>query len=221
MSLNKEILATIQKAGAAVFDAEAQLKAAVKSYGERVQAAMGSNPYHLGNDSLFENWKLVARLSQTMTGMEEELRKVYQVATELNDDEHSSVTAMPALSAPVHLSPRGVVTPSDQKATLAVTDVKIKKANKTSKATTATGLKSAPILPKSSSGKAAVLPKNAVTLLKHLGAVLNVKDFTEFNQTKASQATGIPLGSMTASLKRLLTDGHLAVGPTGQYKLAQ
>ena len=113
---------------------------------------------------------------------------------------------------------------------MAATDVKIKKIKKTPKfkktpksarARTATPLKPAPTLPKRSSGKAALLPKNAVTLLKHLGAVLNLNDFTEFNQTKASQATGIPMGSMTASLKRLVADGHLVVGPTGQYKLAR
>ena len=94
MSLNQELLATIQKAGAAVFDADAQLKLAVKAYAERVHAAVGSDPYHLGNDALFENWKLVARLSQTMSAMEEELRKVYQVASELNDDASSTVTTM-------------------------------------------------------------------------------------------------------------------------------
>lgn len=221
MSLNKEMLATIQKAGAAVFDADAQLRLAVKAYGERVHAAVGSNPYHLGNDALFENWKLVARLSQTMTGMEEELRKVHQVASELNDDESSTVTAMPALPAPALSSPPAGVARIDQKATLAATDVKIKKTNKTPKAKTAPALKSTPTLPKNSSGKAALLPKNAVMLLKHLGTVLNVKDFTEFNQTKASQATGIPLGSMTASLKRLMADGHLVAGPNGQYMLAK
>ncbi|MDI1246227.1 MAG: hypothetical protein PSV24_12575, partial [Rhodoferax sp.] len=64
MSLNKELLATLQKAGAAVFDANAQLKLAVASYGERVHEAVASNPFHLGNDTLFENWKLVARLSK-------------------------------------------------------------------------------------------------------------------------------------------------------------
>ena len=39
MPQNKELLATIQKAGAAVFDADAQLKLAVRNYGERVHAA--------------------------------------------------------------------------------------------------------------------------------------------------------------------------------------
>ena len=100
MSVNKELLATLQKAGAAVFDADAQLKLAVTRYGERVQAAVASNPFHLGNDTLFENWKLVARLSQTVAAMEEDLKNVYQMAGALSDVEPSLPELMPALSAP-------------------------------------------------------------------------------------------------------------------------
>jgi hypothetical protein len=49
--------------------------------------------------------------------------------------------------------------------------------------------------------------------------VLNAKNFSSINQTAASRATGIPLGSMTASLKRLITGGQVVSGPAGQYKL--
>jgi hypothetical protein len=227
MSLSKAMLETIQKAGAAVFDADAQLKLTVKAYGERLHAAVGSNPYHLGNDALFENWKLVARLSQTMTGMEEELRKVYQVASELSDVEPPALAAIPALGAPGLASlPSGVSPVASKSASavktsvgkpdaLAATDVKIKKTRPlaTPKATTP--------LPKGPSVKGPVLPMNAVTLLKHLGTVLTPRGFASISQTEVSQATGIPLGSMTASLKRLVNDGHVLAGPNGQYKLAR
>lgn len=220
MSLSKSMLDAIQKAGAAVFDADAQLKLAVKAYGERVHAAVGSNPYHLGNDTLFENWKLVARLSQTMAGMEEELRKVYQVATELSDDELSSVTAIHALPAPDVSTPAGVAR-VDKKATLAATDVKIKKAKTSKTSKQAAAPKSAPTLPKGNAAKATTLPKNAVILLKHLSAVLTTTGFADLSQTKVAQATGIPLGSMTAAIKRLVAAGHVVAGPAGQYKLAK
>ena len=215
MSSPKAMLDAIQKAGAAVFDADAQLKLAVKTYGDRVHAAVALNPYHLGNDALFENWKLVARLSQTMTGMEEELRKVYQVAAELNDDEPSSATVMSVLPAPELVSPPAVVSRADSKDALAATDVKIKKSK------VVTIRKSAATLRKKASPKEAVLPRNAANLLKHLGELLNAKKFTEINQTKLAQATGIPLGSMTASLKRLVAAGHVAAGPNGHYKLVR
>ncbi len=227
MSLSKAMLEALQKAGSAVFDADAQLKLTVKAYGERLHAAVGTNPYHLGNDALFENWKLVARLSQTLTGMEEELRKVYQVASELSDVEPPALAAMPALGAPERTSlPSGVSpvasksasavkTAADKTNTLAATDVKIKKTRLSVKPKAATPL------PKGQTAKTIALPKNAVTLLQHLGTVLTAKAFASISQTQVSKATGIPLGSMTAALKRLVVDGHILAGPNGQYKLAK
>lgn len=215
MSLNKDLFAAIQQAGAAVFHADEQLKLAVKAYGERVHAAVGSNPYHLGNDALFENWKLVARLSQTMTAMEEELRNVYQVANELSDDEPFLTAAMQSLPTPEFASPLAMVSWVDSNGTSVATDAKIKKAKKK------TATKSAPTLPKRGSVKATALPKNAAALISHLRAVLNTRGFVELSQTKVSQATGIPLGSMTASLKRLVADGYLVTRPNGQYSLAK
>ena len=215
MSSPKAMLDAIQKAGAAVFDADAQLKLAVKAYGDRVHAAVGLNPYHLGNDALFENWKLVARLSQTLTGMEEELRKVYQVTAELNDDEPSSATVMSALPAPELASPPAALSRGDRKDTLAATDVKIKKSKSATIRTPVASLST------KGSPKDVILPKNAALLLKHLRTLLNAKEFKEVSQTKAAQVTGIPLGSMTASLKRLMAAGHVAAEPNGHYKLTR
>jgi hypothetical protein len=207
MSLNKELLATIQKAGAAVFDADAQLKLAVKSYGERVHAAVGSNPFHLGNDTLFENWKMVARLSKTVAAMEEDLRNVYRIVGELSDVQPSLPDLMPALSAP---SP-DVSAPSDATlvadSSLTATDVKIKKKEKIPTA------KPSPVL-------ATPAPNNAARLLKHLRGVLSTKDFATVNQTAVAKATGIPMGSMTAALKRLVAAGHVQANRFGMFKLA-
>lgn len=86
MSLSNSTLSAIQRVGGAAFTADAKLKKSVRQYAERVNAAMAANPYGLGNDALFENWKGVARLSQTLAGIEEELRKVYRVARELTED---------------------------------------------------------------------------------------------------------------------------------------
>ena len=54
MSLSNSTLSAIQKAGAAAFTADVKLKSAVKEYAERVNAAIATNPYNLGNDALFE-----------------------------------------------------------------------------------------------------------------------------------------------------------------------
>jgi hypothetical protein len=206
MSLNKELLATIQKAGAAVFDVDAQLKLAAKSYGERVQAAVGSNPFHLGNDTLFENWKMVARLSKTVAAMEEDLKNVYQMAGALSDVEPSLPDMMPALSAP---APAVSVTAAPSfvaDSSLAATDVKIKRKKRIPAA------KPGPV-------QATPLPTNAARLLKHLRYVLKTKGFAAVNQTAVAKATGIPMGSMSAALKRLVAAGHVQTNGSGMFKL--
>jgi hypothetical protein len=204
MSLNKELLASLQKAGAAVFEADAQLKLAVLSYGERVQTAVGSNPFHLGNDTLFENWKMVARLSQTLAAMEADLKNVYQMAGALSDVEPSLPELMPALSAPEPQAPAATASPLAAASRLAAPDVKIKRKKRASVA------KPAPASP---------LPSNADKLLKHLRYVLKTKSFAPVNQTAVAKATGIPLGSMTAALKRLVVAGRLLANDAGQFKL--
>ena len=206
MSLNKELLATLQKAGAAVFDADAQLKLAVTSYGERVQAAVGSNPFHLGNDTLFENWKMVARLSKTVAAMEEDLRNVYQMAGALSDVEPSLPELIPALSAPAPDDAAETASPLAADSSLAATDVKIKRKIRRAAAKPGPGL-------------ATPLPTNAARLLKHLRYVLKTKSFAPVNQTAVAKATGIPLGSMTAALKRLVAAGFLQANDSGQFKL--
>lgn len=208
MSLNQELLDALQKAGAAVFDADAQLKLVVKSYGDRVHAAVGSNPFHLGNDTLFENWKLVARLSKTVAAMEEDLRKVYQIAGALSDVEPSLPELMPALPAPAPASPAEVAAPFAADSSLAATDVKIKRR----KRKRIPAAKPGPV-------SAMPLPGNAARLLKHLRYVLKTKSFAPVHQTAVAKATGIPLGSMTASLRRLVAAGHVRANADGMFKL--
>ena len=103
MSLSTSTLSAIQKVGAAAFTADEKLKAAVKKYAERVNDAMVTNPYGLGNNTLFETWKVVARLSQTMAGIEQELKKVYLVASELAADDHPDGVQVLSLAAPASL----------------------------------------------------------------------------------------------------------------------
>ena len=112
MSLSSSTLAAIQKAGAAVFVADEKLKQAAQNYAERVNAAIAGNPYHLGNDALIENWKTVARLSQTIAGIEAEIKKVFQVAAELTGEDQPSVVSAPIQVAPKRAVKQAVVAPA-------------------------------------------------------------------------------------------------------------
>ncbi len=213
MSLSKTTLSAIQQAGAAVFAADAELKNSVKDYAERVNAAMAANPFGLGNDALFENWKMVARLSQAMTGIEQELKKVHALASELTGDDGPADHVLPALSVPLaaQLSrPEFVVaTPPDT----APTDV-VPKAGQKKVAGKAPAKKPAAASPP-------VLGGNPTKLLRHLQRLLNTRDFVAVNLSAAGLATGIPSGSVNAAAKKLLETGRLLAGPDGRFKLAK
>lgn len=214
MSLSKTTLSAIQQAGAAVFAADTALKTSAQDYAMRVNAAMAANPFGLGNDALFENWKLVARLSQTMAGIEEELKKVHQLATELTGDDGPAAHGLPALAAPAAEPLAGVV------ADIAATDV-VAKARKKTSASKAT--RQVPAQPPSRPAVAAPAASggNSAKLLQHLEQIMKTKDFVAINQRAAGVATGIPTGSVNAALKKLIATGRLVAGTDGRFKLAK
>lgn len=216
MSLSNATLAAIQHAGTAIFAADVELKTTVKQYSDRVNEAMLSNPFGVGNDALFENWKIVARLSQTMTGIEAELKNIFRVASDLAADDQPSEKNVLAIAAPEPLG-EGEASRSD----VTPTDVVVKIKKKT--------LKSGPRVTKKSqrtaksSGTSAdqsALGGNAVKLLRHFEHVLNTNQFTNIQQSAIANEIGIPLGSMTAAIKKLLTTGWIIAGPTGGLILA-
>jgi hypothetical protein len=213
MSLSKTTLSAIQQAGAAVFAADAELKNSVKDYAERVNAAMAANPFGLGNDALFENWKLVARLSQTVAGIEEELKKVHALASELTGDDGPADHALPALSAPLaaqRSTPELLVATAPD---IAPTDVVAKAGQKK-------GARKV-ITKKPAAASPPVLGGNPTKLLRHLQRLLNARDFMAVNLSAAGLATGIPAGSVNAAVKKLLEIGLLLAGPGGRFKLAK
>ncbi|MDI1243993.1 MAG: hypothetical protein PSV24_01160, partial [Rhodoferax sp.] len=138
--------------------------------------------------------------------MEEDLKNVYQIAGALNDVEPSLPQLMPALSAPAPETSVEVAAPLAANSSLAATDVKIKRKKR------AAAVKPGPVL-------ATPLPSNAERLHKHLRYVLKTKGFAPINQTAVAKATGIPLGSMTAALKRLMAAGHVQTNDAGMFKL--
>jgi len=279
MSISASTLSALQKVGAAAFTADDKLKKEIALYAQRVNTAVFSNPYNLGNDSLIESWKVVARLSKTLSGIEEELRNIYRIAGELAEDDLPSVRETRALAAPTPApaDTKKVVKKSEAKAVnLTATTVKVKKVVKkqlpkaTAVASTAAKSKktatkspaakkvvasaSLPIKPvkkapvtkaktvvaapapasakAQSTGKtkkvkatsAAVttqeLTGNSAKLLAHLQTTLNMEAFEHLNQTNLFKETGIPLGSIGATLGRLTKAGRLVAGPQGSYKLA-
>ena len=198
MSLTSSTLVAIQQAGAAVYAADADLKQATQTYAARVAAAMEANPFGLGNDALFQNWKTMARLSQSMTAIEAELKKIYFVAEDVADPDAPAAIPLPALASPVGAT---------------ATDAVVK-------STTRKGTRGR--RPERRSGATSVrfpLPSNAAKLLRHLETVLNANDFQVIKPTACARLVGMPLGSVSAAIKNLVAGGHLVSGSAGSFKL--
>ena len=290
MPISASTLSALQKVGAAAFAADDKLKKEIALYAQRVNTAVFSNPYSLGNDALIESWKVVARLSKTLSGIEEELRNIYRIANELAEDDQPSVRETPALAAPTPapVATKKAANKSAAKAVdLTATTVKVKKAVKkqapkaaapaaktaakpaakvaatpaakdkktVAKPQAAKKVATPAALPTKAVKKAAVttvkaevaapakakakpiakatqvkaakaaaptqeLAANPAKLLAHLQTILNAEAFAHLNQTVLFKETGIPLGSIGATLGRLTKAGRLVAGPQGSYKLA-
>ena len=98
--LPPEVLSAIKTAGSAISEADAALQVALKDYAAQVATAMGSNPFDVGNDTLFEEWKNVARISQAVTRIEQELRQVHEMTSQIAGVKLIAATPTREISAP-------------------------------------------------------------------------------------------------------------------------
>jgi hypothetical protein len=206
MALPAQTLAAIQAAGAAVYAADAALKEAVQSYADQVKLAMAVNPFDMGNDSLFDDWKTVARLSRAVGQVEAEFQKIYNAATDLPAGAIPAMLTMPSLTAPQAsaISDMSMVREID------ATDAVIKKVPRKIKA----AAKAKPAAPQSAS-----LGGNSAKVLARLLEILNPNHFVKVNRAAIGAEIGLPKGSIGASITKLLDTGHLIEGGIGEYKL--
>lgn len=214
MPLSSANLSAIQKAGAAVYAADEQLKNATRNYMERVKASLESSPLSANNDAMLENLKTVARLSQTITGIEQEIAKVFHAASELKTLGQTMQGPRPAQQ-----TRRAKKRAERPQASGSVKSPRPagRSLSKPQPAPSSKPVKVGKRAPQA--GDRPAVSGNAAKLLNYLERVLNAQDFGTLNQTIAAKEIDIPLGSMTAALKKLMESGRLLAGPTGGYKL--
>lgn len=222
MPIPKESLSAIQAAGAAVHAADTALKSAVQTYADHVRQSMSQNPFDLNTDSLFEEWKTVARLSQTLEQIEAELRKVHQAALNLGQGVLPTANVSPRLRAPTRVPVAAVANSVPILKAIEATDVVVKTARKAKQAVTkpiaTKGVGKAEAKSKKSTPKSALSP-NTQKLWDQLKTVLSAKKFTAIKRTKVGLDAGLPTGSVTASFTKLLENAYLAEDASGGLKL--
>ena len=213
MPLNPQILTLLQTAGQSLYDADLALQATVTEYGDSVKSAMKANPFDLGNDERFEEWKTIARLSKAVAQIEDELKKVYGVAnvwTSVGTLSSAKATAiaLPSFTAPSDLE---VLLPVD--ATDVIDKRQRKKTEKVSRKVTswATGSKN----------QVGSLRGNTAKLLATLQSQLTPTSFTKLNRTNLALEIGFPKGSIGASFTKLKELGYLEEDGHGGLRLSQ
>lgn len=211
MPLPTRTLAAIQTAGAAVHAADTALKEAVQSYADHVKLAMHENPFDIGNDELFNDWKTVARLSRAVGQVEAEFRKIYSAASDLSAGAVPTVLTVPTLTAPDTNTGSDLAMVREIDATDVVAKKRPEKI-KTKPKTKATAK------PTSSSKQA--LRGNAVKVLARLSEMLNPTEFVKVNRSALAKECNMPQGSIGASIAKLIDTGHLMEGSAGEFTLA-
>jgi hypothetical protein len=204
MTLSPKILAIIQKAGTAVFTAEAALKDAVADSAKKVADSVTKNPHGEQHDSLYQDWKNVARISKAISAIEAELKSIYALAAVTPVSKGNAI----ALPAPAVKADLEVLTAID------ITDVVEKRAVKKPKAAKKSAKRTG-ARAKRSGGE-----DNSAKVLAHLQTVLNDQSFTKLNQSAVAIAIGLPKGSIGASIKKLVQGGKLVQGEAKEFKLA-
>jgi len=203
--LPTRILSAIQSAGAAVYAADAELKTAAQAYADQVKEAMLQNPFDLANDTLFEDWKTVARLSQALTQIEAEFRKIFDAASSMSTAALPTLSMVPALGVPMATEEQPLEVLQEIQATDAVVRRSPRKAAKRrSKA----------------AGSPRPLSGNTGKVWQRLQVLLNREDFAKLNQSSVASDIGIPKGSIGASVAKLVARGLILAGPGGTFKLA-
>ncbi len=204
MTLSPKILALIQKAGTAVFCADVALKDAVTDSAKKVADSVTRNSFDGQHDHLYQDWKNVSRISNSISIIEAELKGIYALAAVTPVGNGTAI----ALPAPAAKAPLEVLNAID------ITDVlenrvkeKLKAAKKSAKRTVARG--------KRSNGH-----DNSAKVMAHLQTVLNDQSFTKLNQSYVAITIGLPKGSIGASIKKLVQDGKLVQGEAKTFKLA-
>lgn len=199
MSISNKTLANVQRAGQSVNLAVTALEEAARTANRELVSAMASQPYSSQTDRIFADWKTVARISKDVEAMEQSLRDIYAQISNMVRVEPEVLQALPSYP---HAAPGANVSPDIQ-------DAVVKPAGRGTKPGKAKAVRR-PRTPGST---------NEDKLIAYLTKALSRRKGREVTQSQMSEATGIPPGSMTATLKKIVEKKIITEDPRGVFRL--
>jgi hypothetical protein len=196
MSLSQKNLALIQKAGQAVHAASEVLASTVRSQAESMVASVASQPFGAESEQSIARFKVLARLSQGLVGVEAQLQELYAIAGELANPA-SDVIVLPSLGQRKSATNASAVD-VEAKPAAASKPVKAKRKVRTSNALTA----------------------NDSKLLHYLQGALKGGGARAITGAAMAKGAGLPLGSVGVSLRKVMASGAVQQAGRGTYQLS-
>jgi hypothetical protein len=199
MSLSKATLSAIQQAGQGLHTATVVVSAAVREQAEHMVATVANQPFQPEGEQAFTHFKMLARLSQELQSLEQQLRQLYTTATELASPAMDVVASLPRPTARA----RAGAGPAD------VADAVVKPAP--ARRAKAKAKKAA---------KPVTLTSNDSKVLDYLKTVLKSDRWTTLTGASVAQGAALPQGSVGISLKKVVLAGAVKKTGKSSYQLA-
>ena len=195
MSLSSKNLSSIQKAGQAVRDSSEAIAATVRAQAESMVSSMATAPFSAESEQSISRFKMLSKLSQGLATVESQLQEIYAIASDLANLASEVVVLKGA-------SRRKSITST------ADADVVVMPAKATKRA-------------KTGGRKAATLTDNDNKLLAFLQKALKSGAATAITGNALSTGSGLPLGSVGLSLKKIISTGAVKQVGRGTYQLGE
>jgi hypothetical protein len=201
MSFSPSTLSAIQQAGQSLHTAGQAVADAVRAQAERMVATVASQPFNPESDDAYAQFRTVARMAHDLQALEEQLKNLYMTASDMVTPELAVLVALPGRAA------RQRAAADDANAGAEDAIVKPAKASKT-RHTASRGTKPVRLTP------------NDNKVLQYLQSALQTEIWTALTVKTIAQGAGIPLGSVTISISKVLASGAVQKGAKGMFRLA-
>ncbi len=214
MSLSPSTLSSIQLAGQALHDATLAVGDCVRGGAQSMVTTIASQPLHANSDRAFARFRALAKLAHDLQSLEEQLRTLYNTASDLVSQDLDVLVALPDQTGPGRKKVQAVASAqstsalqSQQPEDAVVKTVTKRQGKGKSK--------------ESKPNQLQHLTPNDETLLKYLQKALRADQWTKLAGSAIAQNAGMARGSVGVSLNRLIAQGLVSKGPPGSYRLAR
>jgi hypothetical protein len=216
MSLSKSTLSAIQQAGQALHKATVVVSGAVREQAEHMVTTVAKQPFQAEGDQAFANFKMLARLSQDLQSLEEQLKSLYATASELSSPVMDVVATLPRLSARARAAAHAS---TDIAEDAIVKPASTRRAKPAGKKAAAKAPKKTPKKAAAKTTKPATLTANDSKVLDYMKTVLKADALTALTGATVAAGSGLPLGSVGISMKKVVAAGAVKKVGRGSYQL--